>query len=220
MPVTRGGRTKSSDEPERRCIVTGESKPRSGLVRFVVGPGDVIVADVAGKLPGRGVWVSSDRQAIDKAAAKNLFARALRQKVGVPENLAASVEDQIARRLIDLVSLARKGGTAIAGFEKVLEASVAGRVAVLLQARDGSDAQKGKIRPPNGENALVSCLSGQELGLAFGRENVIHAALAAGGLAERIVEEGARLAGLRNTGHPERTNDSDEKSEHEGDGYV
>jgi predicted RNA-binding protein YlxR (DUF448 family) len=196
--VTRGGRTKTKVEAERRCIVTGEVQPKSGLIRFVIGPDNQIAVDIAGKLPGRGIWITADRDALDKAVNKKLFARAAKQAVQTPAELVVEVEKLLTRRVVNLLSLARKSGDAITGFEKVKDAVVTGSVAVLLQARDGSEAQKGKIRPPKGEKSLISCLFGHELGLAFGRENVIHAALAAGGLQRRIVEEAARLAGVRN----------------------
>jgi len=72
-----------------------------------------------------------------------------------------------------------------------------GQAEVLLQASDGSERGKTKLRPPGGSETLIGALSASELGLAFGREHVIHAALAAGGLTTRVVEEAARLAGVR-----------------------
>ena len=195
--MTRGGRTKDSDEPERKCIVSGESQPKAGLIRFVVGPDNVIVPDILSRLPGRGIYVSSNRASLDKAAKKGLFARAARQAVVVPEGLTDLVESLIARRMVDLVSLARKGGVAVCGFEKSKDWLVKGQARLLIQANDGSERGKEKLRPPNGPESLISCLSAGELGLAFGRERAIHAALAAGGLSNRVVEEAARLVGLR-----------------------
>lgn len=194
--MTRGGRTKEADEPERRCIATGESQPKGGLVRFVTGPDAMITPDILGKLPGRGIWVSADREALALAVKKKLFARAARQPVTVPEGLADLVEALVTRRVLDLVSLANKAGEAVAGFEKARELIAAGRVAVLLQAADGSARGKTKIRRPDNA-AYVGCLSAAEIGLAFGREHVIHAAVAAGGLSRRVVEEAAKLARLR-----------------------
>ena len=199
--MTRGGRTKTRDEPERRCIVSGESGPKAGLVRFVVGPEGAVVPDVAGRLPGRGIWVSADRAMIERAAAKRLFARAARAPVAVPEDLAGLVEALLAQRLVEMVSLARKGGAAVCGYEKTRDAlskGIGGRpAAVLLQAHDGSARERSRLRPPEGGHGPLTALSAAELGMAFGRERVIHAALAAGGLATRVVEEAARLAGLR-----------------------
>lgn len=204
MPVTRGGRKKSRETEDRRCIVSGDSRPKSGLIRFVVDPTGQIVPDISAKLPGRGIWVAADKAALIKAVKKNLFARAARQPVKISDALVTEVEGLLVKRVVGLLSLARKSGDAITGFEKVKEAVVSGSVAVLLQARDGSRAQMAKIRPPKGKNSYISCLFGRELGLAFGRENVIHAALAAGGLTKRIVEDASRLAGVRDGLAPDR----------------
>ena len=203
--MTRGGRHKERDGPERRCIVHGDSRPAEGLVRFVVGPGAQVVPDVAGRLPGRGIWISAERAALQRAVDRKLFARAARAQVDVPEGLVDLVEAQLARRLVDLVSLARKGGSAVCGYEKVRAALLKGEAAVLLQARDGSERGRAKLRPPEGEGRLVTALDAAELGLAFGRDRVIHAALAAGGLASRVVDEARRLAGVRGQDGAERT---------------
>jgi ribosomal protein L7Ae-like RNA K-turn-binding protein len=117
--------------------------------------------------------------------------------VRAPDGLADLVEALLARRVIDLVSLARKAGDAVCGYEKVKDWLKKGQARVLIQASDGSERGREKLRPPHGEGSLIGCLSSGELGLAFGRERAIHAALAAGGLTTRVVEEAARLDGLR-----------------------
>lgn len=193
----RGGRKTDRTDPERRCIATGASQPAAGMIRFVVGPDGAVVPDILGRLPGRGIWVASDSTALARAVDKRLFARAARQPVAVPEGLAETVEALLRARVIELVSLARKAGAAVAGYEKVREWLMKGEAAVLVQAADGSERGKAKLRPPDGQGTFVDVLTGAELGLAFGREHVIHAALAAGGLASRVVEEAARLGGMR-----------------------
>jgi predicted RNA-binding protein YlxR (DUF448 family) len=195
--MTRGGRDKDQDDPERKCIVSGESQPQAGLIRFVVGPGDMIVPDILGRLPGRGIYVAADREALEKAGKKGLLARAARQPVKIPDDLANLVESLLARRVVDLVSMARKASRAVTGYEKVKDWLKKGQAATLIQASDGSERGKEKLRPPNGPESLIDCLAAGELGLAFGRERAIHAALGAGGLNDRVVEEAARLAGLR-----------------------
>lgn len=194
--MTRGGKTNDREDPERRCIVTGETGPKAGLIRFVAGPEGQIVPDILGKLPGRGIWVTAGRAELTKAAAKGLFARAAKAQVTVPPGLVDEVERQLARRLVELVSLSRKAGDAVAGFEKVKDWLAQGRAKVLLQASDGSERGKSKLWTPEG-GRFFGCLTGSELGLAFGRESVIHAALAAGGLTRRVIEDAARLAGVR-----------------------
>ncbi len=195
--MTRGGRAKDRSVAERRCIATGASQPKAGLIRFVVGPEGQIVPDLAEKLPGRGIWVAADAAALEKAVKKNLFARAARSQVKVDPDLAEQVADLLAERVVSLLSLARKAGQAIAGAEKVKTALMAGEVVCLLQASDGSDREKARLRPPEGEDTHFQVLTAQEMGLAFGRDRVIHAGLIAGGLTAQVRYESARLSKLR-----------------------
>ena len=193
----RAGRSKVSDAPERRCIATGEVAPKAGLIRFVVGPDDRIVPDLAGKLPGRGIWVSADRKALERAVSKRLFSRAAKRPVALPDDLVADTEAALAHRVIELLSLARKAGQAVGGYEKVRGLIQSGSAAALIQASDGSERGKSKLRLPPEEGPTIGCLTAGEIGLSFGRDHVIHAALSAGGLTTRIVEDASRLSGLR-----------------------
>ncbi|CUI43269.1 RNA-binding protein [Cognatishimia activa] len=195
--MSRGGQPKNRENgPERKCIATGDTQPKYGLVRFVTGPDGTIVPDVLGKLPGRGMWVSADRSAIEKASKKGAFARAVKQQVTVPDGLADEVEKQLARRVVDLISLARKSGDAVAGYEKVKDWLSKEVAEVLIQAADGSGRGKSKLSTPH-YGSYIGWLSQEELGLAFGRQTVIHGALATGGLTKRVVEEAQRLKGVR-----------------------
>ena len=195
--MTRGGQKDTGEGPERRCIVSGEVGPKAGLIRFVAGPDGQVVPDVLGRLPGRGFWVTSTREALDRAAAKGLFSRAARTKVTTPAELADLIERMLARRVVELISLTRKAGLAVTGYEKVKDWLVNGTATVLIQASDGSERGKSKLHPPEGKKSFIGCLTARELGLAFGREHAIHGALAAGGLTTRVQDEAARLAGLR-----------------------
>ena len=210
----RGGRRKDRpDGPERRCIATGESGPASGLIRFVVGPDGALVPDLAEKLPGRGIWVSASRSAVETALKRRLFVRAARQDVAVPDDLVARLDVGLAQRVTELLSLARKAGAAVAGYEKVKGWLDEGRAVALLQASDGSERGKSKLKILPEDGVFIGCLTADELGLSFGRERAIHAALAAGGLATRVVEGAAKLDGLRarvGAGAPGRTKYSHE----------
>ncbi|SDW95800.1 RNA-binding protein [Celeribacter indicus] len=196
--MTRGGMTKTRDEAERRCIVTREAQPKRGLIRFVVSPDGLLVPDLAEKLPGRGIWVAADRAALEEAVKKRLFSKAARADVTVPDGLVDLIEEGLADRVVHLISLARKAGEAVCGFEKVKSWLAEGRAKVLLQASDGSERGKGKLWTPEG-GRWFGHMTSAELGLAFGRESVIHGALAGGGLGKRVVEEANRLMGMRET---------------------
>ena len=195
--MARGKAAKDrTNGPERKCIVSGETSQQGGLIRFVVGPDATIVPDVSGKLPGRGLYVTSERAALEKAVAKKLFVRAARQSVEVADDLVDEVERQLTRRVIELISLARKSGRAVAGYERVKDWLQREEAEVLIQASDGSGRGKSKLSTPH-YGTYIGCLTADELGLAFGRQTVIHGALASGGLTKRVVEEAQRLKGFR-----------------------
>lgn len=198
--MTRGGSDENAEFPERKCIATGESQPKAGLIRFVAGPDGQVYADLLGKLPGRGFYVAADRAALEKAVSKGLFSRAAKTPLTTPPDFIEGVEKALARRVVDLIAMARKAGQAVAGLEKVKDWLEKDQAEVLIQASDGSERERARLRPPRGKGSLIGCLTAQELGLAFGRERAIHGALAAGGLNVRVVDEAARLAGLRTTG--------------------
>ena len=88
------------------------------------------------------------------------------------------------------------------GYEKVKDWLQKEEASVLIQASDGSERGKSKLSTPYGGD-FIGWLTADELGRAFGRQTVIHAALGDGGLPQRVVEEAARLKGLRGSGGDE-----------------
>lgn len=202
----RGGASNDrSDGAERKCIATGEVQPKHGLIRFVVGPDNQVYPDILGKLPGRGIYVAADRAALELAIKKKAFSRSAKQPVALPDGLVDEVEQQLARRVVELISLQRKAGKAVAGYEKVKGWLQTEEAEVLIQAVDGSGRGKSKLSTPH-YGHYIGWLTADELGLAFGRQTVIHGALASGGLTQRVVEEAGRLKGVRvnegGNGHP------------------
>lgn len=167
------------------------------MLRFVVGPDNRIVPDVGRELPGRGLWIGADRNAVARAVKKNLFARAAKTAVTVETDLADQVERLLARRCLDLLGLARRAGQVATGFEAVREALGAGRVKILMTAGDAAAGGAAKLRPGAGAALVVDLFTVGELSLALGRENVVHAAVNRGPLADRFAAEVIRLAGFR-----------------------
>jgi uncharacterized protein len=201
----RGAKSEQDEGVEgslRRCIATGDVQTPSVMVRFVVGPENVIVPDVAHKLPGRGFWVSANREAIVRASGRGSFAKAAKSAVTCPSSLADQVEGLLVKRCIEFLGLARRAGQAIVGFAQVEEIlrDKRGRIAALVEASDSGAADRGKLvgyARRHGQIPVVGCLTQAEIGLAFGRESVVHAALTAGMLAVRFVTEAERLGGFR-----------------------
>jgi uncharacterized protein len=187
---------------ERRCIVTGDVLPDDRLIRFVAGPEGQIVPDVAAKLPGRGLWVTASKSAVSDAVAKKSFARAAKASVVAGPDLGERVEKALVTRMMGDLGLARRSGALVLGFDNVLRALDSRRPpALLVEASDGSRDGRRKLwnaaRARDLDLAVLDCLSSAELGLALGRENVIHAAVQPGGLAQRLMLDAGRLSGFR-----------------------
>jgi predicted RNA-binding protein YlxR (DUF448 family) len=172
-------------------------RPKAELLRFVVAPDGRLTPDMAGRLPGRGLWLTARRDIVTAAVTKRLFARAARQPVIVDDDLADRVEALLAQRCRDHIGLARRAGQAVMGFAKVQAALMAGKAAVLLAASDGAADGRGKLAALAPGLPLVDRLTSAELAAAFGREHVVHAALAPGRLAEALLVDAARLGGFR-----------------------
>lgn len=164
-----------------------------------MGPAGEIVPDIEARLPGRGLWLTPRRDIVERAVAKRAFARAARRPVAVAPELADRVESLLARRAVDLLGLARRAALAVAGFDRVNEAIRQDRAALLLSAVDGASAGIRKLAGAGRDLRAASVLTSIELGAAFGRERIVHAAVAGGPLCERLWQDLSRLAGLRPT---------------------
>ena len=181
----------------RRCIASGESKPREALLRFVVGPDGALVPDLGESLPGRGLWVSAERAALTKACDRGLFARAARRPIAVAPDLIDEVEGQLTARALDLLGLARRAGGLVTGFDQVRRTLTAGRAAVLIEASDGARHGRARLGALARDIPVIAHFDGAALSRSVGRDNVVHAALAPGRLADRFVRESARLGRVR-----------------------
>lgn len=192
--------------PERRCAASGESFDKSALIRFVRSPDGMVVPDISGKLPGRGVWVSADRFSVDKAVKIKAFARGFKTKVTVPDDLADMIETQLASRVLGMIAMALKSGVIVMGFDQVKGAARSEPLALRIEASDGSADGRGKIRvltraisrelelpiPP-----VIGCFTATQLGEALGRESLVHAAIKPGKLAASLKQAATRLSGFR-----------------------
>ena len=181
----------------RRCIVTRQALEKPAMIRFVIDPEGRVTPDLKERLPGRGMWVTAAREALDQAVAKHAFAKAAKQSVKVAPDLADQVVALARREVAELLGLARKSGQLVAGFEKVDAALRAGRVRVLVAASDGAEDGRGKLARIAGSGVEICApLTAAELAQALGREHAVHAAITAGGIAEKTIIASRRLAAL------------------------
>jgi predicted RNA-binding protein YlxR (DUF448 family)/ribosomal protein L30E len=176
------------------------------MIRFVLGPDRRLVPDLHAKLPGRGMWLSASADVLhiggnDDAAYRQLaraFARAARGPVTVPPDLSALLQAALVRRIGELLGLARRAGQAVAGYEKARAVLQAGRAKLVVQAADGSAAERARFLSGLGLGLeIIDPLPGDALGRVFGRDYVVHVAVTPGKLADSLVQEAGRLAGLR-----------------------
>lgn len=191
----------STDGPRRQCAVSRESLPQDELIRFVRSPDGLAVPDVAAKLPGRGAWVRADRQSIEKAVKADAFSRAFKAKTPAVDDVAALIEAQLVKRCIGLLGMARKAGDVVIGFDQVRSYLRKDAPGWLLEASDGSEDGRNKVHflakamydLPRTAGALTSA----ELGMAFGRDRVIHGLLQEGPLSDSFETAYRRLTGFR-----------------------
>jgi predicted RNA-binding protein YlxR (DUF448 family) len=196
-----GPRTLAEAGRQRRDIVSGAVMDEDRLIRFVAGPDGVVAPDLARKLPGRGLWVAADRTAVATAARKNAFSRAAKAKLTASADLADQVDALLVRRILAGLGLARRAGDLTLGFEGVIAAIRAGKVAWIVEASDGAADGRRKLlyaakalpKPPR----LLGAFDSDELSLALGLGNVIHLAFLAGRGAERWTTDVERLSGFR-----------------------
>ena len=181
--------------PLRRCVVTRARLPKQQMIRFVVAPDHTLVPDLAARLPGRGIWLSAQGDVVEAARTRGGFARAARGPVTVPPDLLSALQAALARRIGEQLGLARRAGAAVAGFTRAREWLQQRRVALIVQAADGSAEERARLCG-GWDGPVVTPLAGAALGAVFGRDHAVHVAVAPGRLAERLRDEAARLAGL------------------------
>jgi len=188
------------DEPEtgplRRCVVTRERDYRARMIRFIVSPDRILLPDLLAKLPGRGIWLSARRDVLETARTRGAFARAARGPVTVPPELVDMVQSGLARRITELLGLTRRAGQAVCGYQKAREWVQAGRAGLVVQASDGSFDERRRLLSGAKDVPVAAPLNGMALGAVFGRDHIVHAAIAHGRLAEALGIETHRLSGI------------------------
>ena len=178
----------------RMCAVTREVRPIGELIRFVVSPQGEVIPDLKRKLPGRGLWVSASRRTVAEAVRRNQFSKGFKREIRAAATLPADTEALLVRSATEALAMVAKAGQVVSGFSKVEGALRDGQAQALIHASDGAadgirklDAivrQKhgnpGESQESPTEFPIVNVLTSEELDLALGRSNVIHAALLAG----------------------------------------
>lgn len=203
--------------PERTCIVTRQKGLPEDMIRFVIGPGTIVVPDIRRKLPGRGVWVTAHAESVAEAVRRRAFARSFKTQVKAAETLPAEIDGLMTTDCLQSLAMANKAGQVVTGTAKVEEAIATGTILVLVHASDGSSDGKRKLdgrlhkatqgtrcEPP------IELFRSDQLDLALGRTNVIHAALVPGSASRAFLARCRKLSLYRYG--PPRAEQSDQHS--------
>jgi predicted RNA-binding protein YlxR (DUF448 family) len=194
----------------RMCAVTRQVRPIDEMIRFVVAPSGEVVADLKRRLPGRGLWVSASHAAVAEAVRRRQFSRGFKRDVRASASLADETGRSLVRSVIEALAMVAKAGQVVSGFAKVESALLGKRAIALLHAADGAAdgirkldavvrktaAEAGKSR----EIPVIAELTSEELDLALGRSNVIHAALLAGSASSTFLSRSQVLVRYRDGG--------------------
>lgn len=180
---------------DRMCIVSRVVKSEDDLIRFALSPEGVVVPDLKRKLPGRGVWVSLNRKTLNDAIKRHLFAKGFAAEAKAGPELADVVGVMLRKDALSALSLTRKAGLGLSGFMKVEEALTKGNVRMLFHASDGSVDGRQKLDRKCASNVVIfDHFRADELNMAYGGSNVIHAAVANGGMAEKLLDYTRKIA--------------------------
>ena len=191
----------------RMCAVTRQVRPIDELIRFVLSPQGEVIPDLKRNLPGRGLWVSASRQTVAEAVRRNQFNKGFKRDVRVAQALVGDTENLLIRSVIDALAMAAKAGQAVSGFSKVEGALAARQAAALIHASDGAADGIRKLDAVVRQNAgngdesrkfpVVTALTSEQLDLALGRSNVIHAAVLAGPASKTFLSRSQTLVRYR-----------------------
>lgn len=197
----------SKPTPERRCALTGNTAPKTDLLRFALAPDGLLVPDLKQVLPGRGFYTGVDKAALAQAQNSGALTKAVARhfkkspkEFSLPDDLAALIDRLYIKNVRDMLGLERKAGRVFLGADSVEKAGAAGKIAVFINALDGAgNSHKFLARAKAAEVPMITAFGRDDLSLAFGRENVVHAALADRGAWRNILKHAdayARFSGL------------------------
>ena len=81
--------------PMRSCVVTREKLPKAELLRIVKGTDGIVIADLTGKVNGRGAYIKKDITVLEKAKKSKILDRALETTISddVYDNIKNIIEN-------------------------------------------------------------------------------------------------------------------------------
>lgn len=194
---------------DRTCILTRKSGDAHELIRFVAGPDGHLVPDIKADLPGRGAWISASKSVLEEAIKRKAFTRSLKTDIIVDQGLVELVDKLLVKTALGRLALARKAGAVVTGATKVEQAIRSGKACLVLHSKEAAFDGKRKIeqaiysvkRPDKQDIPVVTLFNSDEMGVAFGDNPVVHAALLNLKLAQGFIKTVQRLVAYRDGKH-------------------
>ncbi len=173
-------------QTERKCVLKGEVKETSELLRFVKTPDSRLVPDFDKKLGGRGLYVSNGKKNLQEALKKNLFIKSIHLFLKIPEDLTNMVENLLYKKGLEAMNLARKAGALVTGFEKVKAEIKQGKVSFLIEATNAAEDSRQKIEACKGDMEVLEVYDSDDISNALQTENTVYAAVLKSGIADTV----------------------------------
>jgi predicted RNA-binding protein YlxR (DUF448 family) len=187
---------KEAHVPERTCVLTRRKGTKDELIRLALSPDAEVAPDVRARAPGRGAWIGVSRAELDAANDKGKLKAALQRAfkandVRVPSNLGERIEHALRKTALDRLGMEARAGNLLTGADRVEAAARAGKVRLLIHARDSSEDGRKRMdqawRVGGGlPRGVIFPEPRTILSMALGRENVVHLALTDPAAAARV----------------------------------
>ena len=149
--------------------------------------------------------MSATREDLELAVQQGGFKRGFKGNVKLPDDLAAQVEAGLRKQTLSLVGMAKKSGKLFIGFDQVMVAARTDALGWRIEASDGAEGSRGKIRTLSKAVArevelalprVIGCFHSAELGAVVGRDAITHCAVPHGRIAKSIGIAARRLGGF------------------------
>ena len=186
--------TQVRNQPQRTCLGCRQVKDQDQLIRFVRSPDGVVLADLKGRLPGRGTYLCNSRSCIETAVSRKQFDRTFKQvcQPVTVDRLADAVAQELLAHMASLLGMARKSAQFVSGGNAVQDALTRRKpLALIILANDISPQIGEKVRHKAEMQKIVTTklFDKIELGRILGRAQRSVVGLPDGKLAEAFLND-------------------------------
>ena len=176
------------------CHITKKLYPNELMIRFVLSSSNVLTLDLYNEFEGDEFYVLASKKELEKVCRH--FSKKY-EIVFQPADLVPRIDSILLKRIVGLISLARKAGKVIIGYEKLQRCLSVNKIVLLLQAKDGSEIRKRDLMLPKPQKARIDCLNKGELGASFGKNAITAVGFLKSSFTNPLIFDTSRLESLR-----------------------